>query len=189
MSDTRWLISHSVSRQWLKTPQGPRTALLWCRDMWLTITIYFLFLVKHIRLLYAVLGFFCRRYCIQTKRLPGMHPLSAAQQCDPGPGGEGEDHTRSTTRLPRPLQQLRFPLSEQWSMCGENQRLFLQLCPVSLHRNVLSWRYKDCLCKKIHRLKIHWKRLKIVTLTSLDNTHGSSNWSFQRWKFTFLHLI
>lgn len=59
MSDTRWLISHSVSRQWLKTPQGRRTALLWCRDMWLTITIFFFFfLVKHIRLLYAVLGFF-----------------------------------------------------------------------------------------------------------------------------------
>lgn len=94
--------------------------------------------------------FFSRRDCIQTERLPGLYPFSAAQRCDPRPGGEGQDHPRSPASLPRPLQQLRLPLSEQWSMCGEKQRLHLQLCPVCLHRNFLSRRYKDSLCKWTH---------------------------------------
>lgn len=79
----------------------------------------------------------CRRNCIQAKRLPGMHPFSAAQWCHAGPGGASEDHPRRAAWLPGPLQQLRFPLSEQWSMCGETQWLFLPLCPVSLRRDFL----------------------------------------------------
>lgn len=144
MSDTRWLIQLAISDWKLcKAPQS-------CYD---AATMYgwrsnrrVLFCEAHKFVIY-IGGFFCRRYCLQTKRLPGMHPLSAAQWCDPGPGGEGKDHTGSTTRLPRPLQQLRFSLSEQWSVRGENQRLLLQLCPVSLHRNVLPRRYKNSVCE------------------------------------------
>lgn len=83
----------------------------------------------------------CRRNGIQAKRLPGMHPISAAQWCHAGPGGASEDHPRRAAWLPGSLQQLRFPLSEQRSMCGETQWFFLPLCPVSLHRGFLWWRY------------------------------------------------
>lgn len=139
-------------------------------------------------MLCSVLVSVCRRNCIQAKRLPGMHSFSAAQWCYSGPEGKGEDHPGRTARLPGSLQQLWFPLSEQWSMCGENQWLFLPLCPVSVHRDLLWWRY--IFYRQFMLVNTLWKKVSICKMiTSPDDTHNSSDWSFTFEALVHLKLV
>lgn len=130
----------------------------------------------------------CRRNCIQAKRLPGMHPFSAAQWCHSRPGGKGKDHPGRTAGLPGSLQQLWLPLSEQRPMCGENQWLFLPLCQVSLHRDLLWWRY--IFDRQVMLVNTLWKKVSICKMiTSPDNTHNSSDWSFTFEALVHLKLV
>ena len=84
-----------------------------------------------------------RRNSLQAEGLPGLYPLPAAERRHPGPGGEGEDHTRGSTRLPGPLQQLRLALPEPGPLRGESHRLPLRLRPVGVHRSLLPLRYTN----------------------------------------------
>ncbi len=64
-----------------------------------------------------------RRHSVQAEGLSGLYSLSAAERRHPGSGGEGEDHTRGSARLPGSLRQLRLVLSEPGPLRGESQRL------------------------------------------------------------------
>ena len=83
----------------------------------------------------------CRRHGVQAEGLQRLHSLPAAERRHPGPGGEGEDHARGSTRLPGSLQQLRLAVPEPGPLCGESQRLPVRLQPVGVHWSLLPHRY------------------------------------------------
>ena len=82
----------------------------------------------------------CRRDGHQTERLPGVHPVAAAERTGPGPGRKGHDDAGRGPRLPRPLQQLRTPVSQRREMSGEAQGHRLRLRLLCVRRAILRER-------------------------------------------------
>lgn len=65
-----------------------------------------------VRKMHCLFVVFFRRNRVEAEGLPGLHPVAEVEWEDVGSGGASEDHTRSPPQMPRPLQQLRAPVSE-----------------------------------------------------------------------------
>lgn len=62
---------------------------------------------------------------IETERIPGLHPIPAAEREGSGPGGTGKDHPWCAAWMPGTLQQLWGTVPEPRPLCGEVHWLHL----------------------------------------------------------------